>query len=315
MFPWSTENIEQWTKMQKNNWLCWSFCSMCQVFVFQDNFQIIQGVVSFAGLLKKICQKTIYLLNAHSKQFALFSDAFAWQGARRITSYILVEKKSCDLSVESALGSGRCLLAHLSGDAGAGAGGAGGGGARAGGAAGGDEEQEHQEHLHTRFLYYSCSCSHYSYSCFGWWWARWLLTNATPAGTNLRVHSKNKQKSNNAGGKCYTSWQPSNKSIWDGKSDNIIPSKCNTSILGGKSGKSHNLQQPTNKKRAIEWYFNLWCFWKTLVQTKDEESNRVIFEQTREVIFALTDHQIERPGKCVWPSCLLNQVNQKKMKM
>ena len=84
---------------------------MCQVFVFQDNFQIIQGLVSFAGLLKKICQKTNYLLNAHSKQFALFSDAFAWQGARRITSYILEEKKSCDLSVESALGSGE---AHLS---------------------------------------------------------------------------------------------------------------------------------------------------------------------------------------------------------
>ena len=128
-------------------------CRVFVVFVFQDNFQIIQGLVSFAGLLKKICQKTIYLLNAHSKQFALFSDAFAWQGARRITSYILEEKKSCDLSVESALGSGRCLLAHLSGDAGAGAGagGAGAGGARAGGAAGGDEEQEHQEHLHTRF--------------------------------------------------------------------------------------------------------------------------------------------------------------------
>ena len=261
MFPWSTENIEQWTKMQKNNWLCWCFCSMCQVFVFQDNFQIIQGVVSFAGLLKKICQKTIYLLNAHSKQFALFSGASAWQGARRITSYILEEKKSCDLSVESALGSGRCLLAHLSGDAGAGAGG--------GGAAGGDEEQEeqeHQEHLHTRFwevhqippllllllplllllLWLVVSPG-----------GSWQMLHLQPfEGTFKKTQWRKVKQCRSrsrllvASDKCYTSWQQGNKSISDGKSDNIIPSKCNTSILGGKS---HNLQQPSNQQEGGNW--------------------------------------------------------------
>ena len=38
------------------------------VFAFQDNFQIIQGLVSFYGLLKKICQKINYLLNAHTPE-------------------------------------------------------------------------------------------------------------------------------------------------------------------------------------------------------------------------------------------------------
>ena len=78
------------------------------VFAFQDNFQIIQGLVSFSAWLKKICQKNNYLLNAHSEQFALFSEAFvnsfqAWQSLWQITSYILAEKNLYDLSVESAL--------------------------------------------------------------------------------------------------------------------------------------------------------------------------------------------------------------------
>ena len=259
MFPWSTENIEQWTKMQKNNWLCRSFCSMCRVFVvfvFQDNFQIIQGLVSFAGLLKKICQKTIYLLNAHSKQFALFSDAFAWQGARRITSYILEEKKLCDLSVESALGSGRCLLAHLSGDAGPGAGG--------GGAAGGDEEQkeqEHQEHLHTRFWEVHQIPPLLLLLLPLLLLLLWLVVS--PGGSWQMLHllapiwgyiqKTNKSPTMQVANVTPAGNQATNPSEMENLTISFLPNATHLSWVGNLIICNNH---PTNKKEEIEWYFN-----------------------------------------------------------